>query len=87
MAGNAGDAVGKSAISLGLLKGATVDRERVMREAIRSGEMEGAWVSEEFRADVEAYIAGDITVDELGERTRKRWASRKEALSHGRGSS
>ena len=73
MAGNAGGAVGKSAISLGLLKGATVDRERVMREAIHSGEMEGAWVSEEFRADVEAYIAGEITV-------RRTWRAHEEAL-------
>lgn len=64
-----------------------MDRERAIREAIHSGEMEGAWVSAEFRADAEAYIAGEITVDELGERTRKRWASRKEAVSHDRGSS
>lgn len=76
-----GGAVGRSAISLGLLKGATVDRERAMREAIHSGEMEGAWVSEEFRADAEAYIAGEIAREELVERTRKRWAIRSEAGS------
>lgn len=52
-----------------------------MREAIHSGEMEGAWVSEEFRADAEAYIAGEIAREELVERTRKRWAIRSEAGS------
>ena len=76
-----GGVVGGSAISLGLLKGATVDRERAMREAIHSGEMEGAWVPEEFRADAEAYIAGEIAREELVERTRKRWAIRSEAGS------
>ena len=42
-----------------------MDRERAMRAAIHSGEMEGAWVSVEFRADAEAYIAGEITLEEL----------------------
>lgn len=58
-----------------------MDRERVMREAIHSGEMEGAWVSAEFRGDAEAYIAGEITLEELGERTRRRWVNRREAAS------
>lgn len=85
MVGNAGGAVGRSAISLGLLKGATVDRERAMREAIHSGEMEGAWVSEEFRADAEAYIVGEIAIGELVERTKKRWAIHREAGSRDEG--
>lgn len=58
-----------------------MDRERAMREAIHSGEMEGAWVSAEFRADAEAYVAGKITLEEFGERTRRRWAKRGEAAS------
>lgn len=55
-----------------------MDRERAMREAIHSGEMEGAWVSVEFRADAEAYIVGEIALEELEERTRRRWVSRRE---------
>ena len=30
-----------------------MDRERVMKEAIHSGEMEGAYVSAEFREDAD----------------------------------
>lgn len=58
-----------------------MDRERVMREAIHSGEMEGAWVSAEFRVDAEAYVAGEIAIEELVERTKRRWANRSETAS------
>lgn len=64
-----------------------MDRERAMREAIHSGEMEGAWVSMEFRADVEAYIADEITLEELEERTRRRWMNRREAAFQDGGAS
>ncbi len=64
-----------------------MDRERAMREAIHSGEMEGTWVSVEFRADAEAYIADEITLEELGERTRRRWVSRREDAFQDRGAS
>lgn len=62
-----------------------MDRERAMREAIHSGEMEGAWVSAEFRADAEAYVVGEITLEELGERTKRRWLNRREAVYHDEG--
>ncbi|WP_204314181.1 antitoxin VbhA family protein [Bifidobacterium avesanii] len=44
-----------------------------MEEAIHSGEMEGAYVSEEFRRDAELYVNGDIGIEELGNRTMRRW--------------
>lgn len=43
--------------------------------AIHSGEMEGAYVSAEFREDADEYVRGDISIEELMRRTRRRWDS------------
>ncbi|OOC52491.1 MULTISPECIES: antitoxin VbhA family protein [Nocardiopsis] len=47
-------------------------RERV-EETIHSGEMEGFTVTAAFRRDADAYVAGAIDVDDLVERTRRRY--------------
>ena len=60
-----------------------MDRERVMKEAIHSGEMEGAYVSAEFREDADEYVAGDISIEELMTRTKRRWVPKKKASAHG----
>ena len=60
-----------------------MDRKRAMKEAIHSGEMEGAYVSAEFREDAEEYVSGDNSIEELMKRTKRRWTNRKEAVSHG----
>lgn len=44
-----------------------------MEEAIHSSEMEGAYVSAEFREDAEEYVKGDISIEELMTRTKRRW--------------
>lgn len=35
--------------------------------------MEGAYVSAEFREDAEEYVEGDISIEELMTRTKRRW--------------
>ena len=60
-----------------------MDRKRAMKEAIHSGEMEGAYVSVEFRQDADEYVAGERSIEELMKRTKRRWTNRKEAVSHG----
>jgi hypothetical protein len=49
------------------------ERERVVAEAIHSGEMEGLYVSEAARADSAEYVAGHITGEELVARARSRY--------------
>lgn len=44
-----------------------------MEEAIHSGEMEGAYVSTQFREDAAEYVKGDISIEELMRRTKRRW--------------
>lgn len=48
-------------------------RERVVEEAVHSGEMEGLHVDPTTRADADAYIAGRIDSDELVARARTRY--------------
>ncbi|OUP09759.1 antitoxin VbhA family protein [Collinsella sp. An2] len=50
-----------------------MDRKRLMEEAIHSGEMEGAYVSAEFREDADEYVKGDISIEDLMKRTKRRW--------------
>ena len=50
-----------------------MDRKRLMEEAIHSGEMEGAYVSAEFREDADEYVKGDISIEDLMRRTKRRW--------------
>ena len=49
-----------------------MDRKRAMEEAIHSGEMEGAYVSAEFREDSVQYVRGDISIEDLMRRTKRR---------------
>ena len=54
------------------------DRKRVIDESIHSGEMEGAYVSAEFREDADEYVRGDIPIEELMRRTKRRWEPGRE---------
>ena len=58
-----------------------MDRKRAMEEAIHSGEMEGAYVSAEFRRDAEQYVEGDFSIEELMTRTKRRWSARAQKKS------
>lgn len=61
-----------------------VDRRRLMEEAIHSGEMEGAYVSEEFREDADEYVRGEISIEDLMMRTKRRWrVDRRERVHAG----
>ena len=53
-----------------------MNRERAIKEAIHSGEMEGAYVSAEFRKDADAYIKHEISIEDLMNRTQKRWSNK-----------
>ena len=58
-----------------------MDRKRLMEEAIHSGKMDGAYVSEEFRKDADEYVRGDISIEDLVKRTKRRWkVERREAV-------
>lgn len=49
------------------------DRERAIADARRSSELEGAPSTEATRADQDAYVRGEIDIDQLGERVRARY--------------
>ncbi len=53
-----------------------MNRERLIKEAIHSGEMEGAYVSAEFKKDAEDYIKHEISIEDLMNRTKKRWSNK-----------
>ena len=55
-----------------------MDRKRVIDESIHSGEMEGAYVSAEFRKDADEYVKGSIPIEELMRRTKRRWEPDRE---------
>lgn len=55
-----------------------MNRARVMEEAIHSGEMEGAYVSAEFRRDADEYVQGNISIEDLMKRTKRRWQIKRE---------
>lgn len=59
-----------------------MDRTRVMEEAIHSGEMEGAYVSAEFRRDADEYVQGEISIEDLMKRTKHRWDSKRKQPKH-----
>lgn len=59
-----------------------MDRKRAIDEAIHSGEMEGAYVSSEFRADADEYVQGDISIEELMTRTKRRWTVKAKGGAH-----
>lgn len=49
------------------------DRARQVEEAVHSVHLEGLDLSPEDAADAAEYVAGQITVDEYGRRTRARY--------------
>ncbi|ONI63418.1 hypothetical protein ALI44B_01415 [Leifsonia sp. ALI-44-B] len=49
------------------------DRARVVAEARRSSELEGARSTEASRLDQDAYVRGEIDVSQLGARVRSRY--------------
>jgi hypothetical protein len=49
------------------------DRTRVVTDARRSSELEGARSTDATRADQDAYVRGEIDIDQLGERVRARY--------------
>lgn len=55
-----------------------MNRKELIDEAIHSGEMEGAYVSAEFREDADAYIDGEISIEDLMRRTKRRWDAKRE---------
>ncbi len=59
-----------------------MDRARVMEEAIHSGEMEGAYVSAAFRRDADEYVQGEISIEDLMRRTKRRWDSKRKRSKH-----
>ena len=48
-------------------------RMQAKEQSIHSGEMEGAYVSAEFREDSVQYVRGDISIEDLMRRTKRRW--------------
>ncbi len=54
-----------------------MNRERLIKEAIHSGEMEGAYVSAEFKKDADQFIKHEISIEDLMNRTKKRWSSKE----------
>lgn len=48
-------------------------RKRAIRDARRSSELEGSRSSEATRADQDAYVRGEIDVEQLGQRVRARY--------------
>lgn len=55
-----------------------MNRKRVTEEAVHSGEMEGAYVSAEFKKDAEEYVEGEISIEDLMRRTKRRWIPKHE---------
>lgn len=48
-------------------------RQRVIAEVRRSTELEGGRSTDATRADQDAYVRGEIDVNELGDRVRARY--------------
>lgn len=55
-----------------------MDRKEAIEESVHSGEMEGAYVSAQFDKDAEEYVKGDISIEDLMRRTKRRWQQVKE---------
>ncbi|MBW3092587.1 hypothetical protein KIH79_06425 [Bifidobacterium sp. 82T10] len=49
-----------------------MDRKRAVEEAIHAGEMEGAYVSDEFRADADEFAQGSMNIEQLMQRAWRR---------------
>lgn len=48
-------------------------RLRAVADARRSSELEGSRSTEATRRDQDAYVRGDIDIDQLGQRVRERY--------------
>lgn len=48
-------------------------RQRAIADARRSSELEGSRSSDATRADQDAYVRGEIDVEQLGQRVRARY--------------
>jgi hypothetical protein len=48
-------------------------RERAVEDARRSSELEGVRSTPATRADQDAYVRGEIDIDQLGRRVRERY--------------
>lgn len=48
-------------------------RRRAIDDARRSSELEGSRSTDATRADQDAYVRGEIDVDQLGQRVRERY--------------
>lgn len=53
-----------------------VRRERAARDARRTSELEGSRSTDATRADQDAYVRGEIDVNQLGARVRARYGLR-----------
>ncbi|MFR7425787.1 MAG: hypothetical protein ACLUUF_02585 [Bifidobacterium pullorum] len=42
----------------------------------------GAYVSAEFREDADEYVQGDISIEELMRRTKRRWQVKREVAAN-----
>lgn len=50
-----------------------MNRKQAIESSIHSGEMEGAYVSAQFNKDADEYVEGNISIEELMRRTKRRW--------------
>lgn len=51
----------------------TTRRRRAIADARCTSELEGSRSTDETRADQDAYVRGEIDIDELGDRVRARY--------------
>ena len=51
----------------------TTRRRQAIADARRTSELEGSRSTDETRADQDAYVRGEIDIEELGERVRARY--------------
>lgn len=59
-----------------------MDRKQAIEESVHSGEMEGAYVSTRFDEDAAEYVKGDISIEDLMRRTKRRWQPNKGDKDH-----
>lgn len=59
-----------------------MDRKQAIEESVYSGEMEGAYVSAQFDKDAAEYVKGDISIEDLMRRTKRRWTPGKTREAH-----
>ncbi|MHB1210795.1 MAG: antitoxin VbhA family protein [Candidatus Nanopelagicales bacterium] len=52
---------------------AEVSRQRAIDDARRTSELEGGRSTDATRADQDAYVRGEIDIEQLGERVRSRY--------------